>query len=65
MELVKFDSNNNEKINIFGEKYETISSKDKVEQSLEDDKMRLVNLDELLDRPIFGLINQMKKVIPI
>ncbi len=66
LELVKFDSNNNEKINIFGEKYETISSKDKVEQSLDDDKMRLVNLDELLDRPIFeSYQSNEEQVIPI
>ena len=39
----------------------TIDSKDNAEEALDDDKMRIVNLDEYLDRPIFEISNPMKK----
>ena len=65
-EIVKFDSNPDEKIKIFGEDYLTIDSKDHAEESLDDEKMRIINLDEYLDRPIFEISNpDEEKVIPL
>ena len=35
----------------------TIDSKDNAEEALDDDKMRIINLDEYLDQPIFEISN--------
>ncbi len=65
-EIVKFDSNSDEKLNIFGKDYITIDSKDQAEEALVDDKLRIINLDEYLDRPIFEISNaDEEKVIPL
>lgn len=66
LEIVKFDSSPEKKLEIFGEEYETIESKDHASNILDDDKMRIVNLDEYLDRPIFDISNHNEeKIIPV
>ena len=65
-EIVKFDSNSEDKIKNFGDDYVTIDTKEQAEDVLDDDKMRIINLDEHLDRPIFEISNSdEEKIIPM